>query len=29
MFCDLVGSTAMSAWLDPQDKRGIIGAFVP
>jgi hypothetical protein len=29
MFCDLVGSTAISAWLDPQDKRGIIGAFVP
>jgi class 3 adenylate cyclase len=29
MFCALVGSTAMSAWLDPQDKRGIIGAFVP
>jgi hypothetical protein len=28
-FCDLVGSTAMSAWLDPQDKRGIIGPFVP
>ncbi len=26
MFCDLVGSTAMSARLDPEDMRGIIGA---
>jgi class 3 adenylate cyclase len=27
MFCDLVGSTAMSARLDPEDMRGIIGAY--
>src|SRR5271169_4940991 len=27
MFCDLVGSTAMSARLDPEDLRGIIGAY--
>src|ERR1700722_3062951 len=27
MFCDLVGSTAMSAQLDPEDMRGIIGAY--
>jgi class 3 adenylate cyclase len=26
MFCDLVGSTALSARLDPEDLRGIIGA---
>ncbi len=26
MFCDLVGSTAMSARLDPEDMRGIIAA---
>jgi class 3 adenylate cyclase/tetratricopeptide (TPR) repeat protein len=27
MFCDLVGSTAMSTRLDPEDMRGIIGAY--
>ncbi len=27
IFCDLVGSTAMSARLDPEDMRGIIGAY--
>jgi hypothetical protein len=27
MFCDLVGSTAMSAGLDPEDMRSIIGAY--
>ena len=27
MFCDLVGSTALSATLDPEDLRGIIGAY--
>ena len=27
MFCDLVGSTAISARLDPEDMRGIIGAY--
>jgi hypothetical protein len=27
MFCDLVGSTALSARLDPEDLRGIISAF--
>jgi len=27
VFCDLVGSTAMSARLDPEDMRGIIGAY--
>ena len=27
MFCDLVGSTAMSLRLDPEDMRGIIGAY--
>src|SRR6516225_9009421 len=26
MFCDLVGSTALSARLDPEDLRGIIAA---
>jgi class 3 adenylate cyclase len=26
MFCDLVGSTALSAWLDPEFMREIIGA---
>ena len=26
MFCDLVGSTPLSARLDPEDLRGIIGA---
>ena len=27
MFCDLVGSTAMSARLDPEDMREVIGAY--
>jgi hypothetical protein len=27
MFCDLVGSTALSARLDPEDLREVIGAF--
>jgi class 3 adenylate cyclase/tetratricopeptide (TPR) repeat protein len=27
MFCDLVGSTTLSARLDPEDLRGIIGAY--
>jgi class 3 adenylate cyclase len=27
MFCDLVGSTALSAKLDPEDLRGIIGSY--
>jgi class 3 adenylate cyclase len=27
MFCDLVGSTALSARLDPEDLRDIIGAY--
>jgi SAM domain (Sterile alpha motif)/Adenylate and Guanylate cyclase catalytic domain len=27
MFCDLVGSTAMSARLDPEDMRDVIGAY--
>ena len=27
MFCDLVGSTAMSARLDPEDMRGVVGAY--
>jgi class 3 adenylate cyclase len=27
MFCDLVGSTALSGKLDPEDMRGIIGAY--
>ena len=27
MFCDLVGSTAMSTRFDPEDMRGIIGAY--
>jgi class 3 adenylate cyclase len=27
MFCDLVGSTALSARLDPEDLRGIIGGY--
>src|SRR5271165_5581934 len=27
MFCDLVGSTVLSAQLDPEDLRGIIGAY--
>src|SRR5262249_54677721 len=27
MFCDLVGSTALSARMDPEDLRGIIAAY--
>jgi class 3 adenylate cyclase len=27
MFCDLVGSTALSARLDPEDLRGVIAAY--
>src|ERR1700757_1705530 len=27
MFCDLVGSTALSAKLDPEDLRGVIRAY--
>jgi class 3 adenylate cyclase len=27
MFCDLVGSTALSARLDPEDMRDIVGAY--
>ena len=27
MFCDLVGSTAMSSQLDPEDFRDVIGAY--
>ncbi len=27
MFCDLVGSTALSARLDPEDMRDVIGAY--
>jgi class 3 adenylate cyclase len=27
MFCDLVGSTALSARLDPEDMREIVGAY--
>jgi class 3 adenylate cyclase/tetratricopeptide (TPR) repeat protein len=27
LFCDLVGSTALSAFLDPEDYRSIIAAF--
>src|SRR5271163_3918103 len=27
MFCDLVGSTALSAKLDPEDLHGLIGAY--
>src|SRR5215831_20171211 len=27
MFCDLVGSTAMSAKLDPEDMREVISSF--
>ena len=29
MFCDLVGSTALSARLDPEDLRGIIHRLSP
>ena len=27
MFCDLVGSTALSTQLDPEDLREIVGAY--
>jgi class 3 adenylate cyclase len=27
MFCDLVGSTALSAHLDPEDLREVIAAY--
>src|SRR5208337_715600 len=27
MFCDLVGSTALASRLDPEDMRGIVGAY--
>ena len=27
MFCDLVGSTPLAARIDPEDLRGIIGAY--
>jgi len=27
LFCDLVGSTALSARLDPEDMREIMGAY--
>ena len=27
MFCDLVGSTALSTTLDPEDLRAVIGAY--
>src|SRR5262245_59006249 len=27
MFCDLVGSTALSSRLDPEDLRGIMGSY--
>jgi len=27
MFCDLVGSTPLSARLDPEDLRRIIGSY--
>src|ERR1700694_4579241 len=27
MFCDLVGSTALSARLDPEDMRELIGSY--
>jgi class 3 adenylate cyclase len=29
MFCDLVGSTALSARVDPEDLRGIVSALSP
>src|SRR5271154_4079776 len=28
MFCDLVGSTAMSARLDPEDWRSLVGSYL-
>jgi class 3 adenylate cyclase len=27
MFCDLVGSTALAARLDPEELREVIGAY--
>src|SRR5205085_9395787 len=27
MFCDLVGSTALSTWLDPEDLREVMRAY--
>src|SRR3954454_6418168 len=27
MFCDLVGSTSLSSWLDPEDLREVITAY--
>ena len=27
MFCDLVGSTALSAGMDPEDLREVISAY--
>src|SRR4051812_44175355 len=27
MFCDLVGSTALSARIDPEDMRAVIGTY--
>jgi class 3 adenylate cyclase len=27
MFCDLVGSTAISTKLDPEDMRGVMGVY--
>jgi class 3 adenylate cyclase len=27
LFCDLVGSTELSAWLDPEDMGAVIGAY--
>ena len=27
LFCDLVGSTELAAWLDPEDLRGVMGAY--
>ena len=29
MFCDLVGSTALSARLDPEDMREVVGCIPP
>jgi hypothetical protein len=29
IFCDLVGSTAISAELDPEDMRHVMGAYQP
>ena len=28
MFCDLVGSSALSARLDPEDLRAVIGTYL-